>query len=123
VCWGCFGIWVLVWWLAAFCVVFVRVWVGIRGWPAFEMVLLDFGVWVGFGGWHAFCVFFFGFGFVVWGLGWEAGRHFMWFLLRFGIGVCLLAGHFFFGFVGIWVLAGPPFTFVCWSWFGIWVLV
>jgi len=54
VCWGCFGIWVLVWWLAAFCVVFVRVWVGIRGWPAFETVLLDFVVWVGFGGWHAF---------------------------------------------------------------------
>ncbi len=73
--------------MAAFCTVFVGVWVGIRGWLAFETVLLDFGVWVGFGGWHVFCVFFFGFGFVVWGLGWEAGRHFMWFLLRFGFGV------------------------------------
>ena len=45
--------------MAAFCTVFVGVWVGIRGWLAFETVLLDFGVWVGFGGWHAFCVFFF----------------------------------------------------------------
>jgi len=91
-------------------------------------LLLKWFCWIlGFGlglvvGMHFAC-FFFGFGFVVWGLGWEAGTHFIWFLLRFGIGVCLLAGHFFFGFVGIWVLAGPPFTFVCWSWFGIWVSV
>ena len=79
--------------MAAFCAVFVGVWVGIRGWPAFETVLLDFGVWVGFGGWHAFCVCFFAFGF----------------------GVCLLA-RILYGFVAVWVwglVAGLLFLRFC----------
>jgi hypothetical protein len=83
--------------LAAFCTVFVGVWVGIRGWLAFETVLLDFGVWVGFGGWHAFCVCFFAFGFGVCllarilcgfccglGLGFGSQSAFSSFLLGFG---------------------------------------
>ncbi len=87
----------MVWWLAAFCVVFVRVWVGISGWPAFDMVLLDFGVW---GGWHAFCVVFFRLW--VWGLG-------------FGLG----GWHaFYVVFVAVWdwgLVAGPLFLWFSWN--------